>query len=87
MGAWWMVDVGSTNGTRLANITVDRHELKAGDRLLFGHRAWHERQYGVQTVRRRRRNRRRWGFRRRGERREAAVRIGGQLGAQRAGGA
>jgi S1-C subfamily serine protease len=35
-GSWWIVDAGSSNGTRLNNLAVDRHELKTGDRLVFG---------------------------------------------------
>jgi S1-C subfamily serine protease len=35
-GAWTIVDSGSTNGTRLNGVPVQRHQLKSGDRLAFG---------------------------------------------------
>ncbi len=35
-GVWSIVDVGSSNGTRLNDVGVQRHELKTGDRLTFG---------------------------------------------------
>src|SRR5262245_47129470 len=35
-GAWWIVDLNSSNGTRLNDVLVQRHRLKNGDRLAFG---------------------------------------------------
>ena len=35
-GAWWIVDTGSTNGTYVNGIEVDRRRLKTGDVLTFG---------------------------------------------------
>jgi S1-C subfamily serine protease len=35
-GTWWIVDVGSVNGTRVNDVDVTRHELKTGDRLTMG---------------------------------------------------
>jgi S1-C subfamily serine protease len=35
-GSWWIVDAGSSNGTRLNGAVVQRHELKTGDRLALG---------------------------------------------------
>jgi hypothetical protein len=35
-GAWWIVDAGSTNGTYVNGVAVDRRRLKTGDVLTFG---------------------------------------------------
>jgi len=35
-GTWSVVDLGSSNGTRLNDVAVERHALKPGDRLTFG---------------------------------------------------
>jgi S1-C subfamily serine protease len=35
-GTWSVVDLGSSNGTRVNNLAVERHTLKPGDRLTFG---------------------------------------------------
>jgi S1-C subfamily serine protease len=35
-GAWWIVDAGSTNGTYVNGVAVERRRLKAGDVLTFG---------------------------------------------------
>jgi len=35
-GSWSIVDVGSSNGTRLNDVVVERQKLKTGDRLSFG---------------------------------------------------
>ncbi len=36
IGAWWLVDIGSSNGTRVNDATVLRCALKNGDRITFG---------------------------------------------------
>ncbi len=33
---WWVMDLGSTNGTLVNNADIDREALKNGDRLAFG---------------------------------------------------
>jgi S1-C subfamily serine protease len=35
-GAWWILDVGSTNGTYVNSAKVERHRLRSGDLLAFG---------------------------------------------------
>jgi pSer/pThr/pTyr-binding forkhead associated (FHA) protein len=35
-GRWWVMDLGSTNGTLVNNADIDREELKDGDKLSFG---------------------------------------------------
>ncbi len=35
-GHWWIVDLGSTNGTLVNGARVDRQQLHGGDRLAFG---------------------------------------------------
>jgi S1-C subfamily serine protease len=35
-GAWCLIDVGSSNGTRINNIGISRQALKSGDRVAFG---------------------------------------------------
>jgi len=35
-GVWWIIDAGSSNGTRINDIVVRRRELKNGDRLTLG---------------------------------------------------
>lgn len=35
-GAWWIVDLGSTNGTLLNGAAVQRARLRPGDRISFG---------------------------------------------------
>jgi FHA domain-containing protein/trypsin len=35
-GAWWIIDAGSTNGTFVNGVRVDRRRLAIGDRLAFG---------------------------------------------------
>lgn len=35
-GVWWIVDLGSTNGTLLNGVRVSRQRLGRGDRLAFG---------------------------------------------------
>jgi S1-C subfamily serine protease len=35
-GAWWIIDLSSSNGTRLNDVVVQRHELQSGDRITFG---------------------------------------------------
>jgi len=35
-GAWWIIDLNSSNGTRLNDVVVQRHELRSGDRITFG---------------------------------------------------
>jgi S1-C subfamily serine protease len=35
-GAWWIVDLNSSNGTRVNDVFVQRHDLQSGDRITFG---------------------------------------------------
>jgi len=35
-GGWWLIDLDSTNGTQVNGRAVDRHRLRAGDRIAFG---------------------------------------------------
>jgi hypothetical protein len=35
-GAWWIVDAGSTNGTYVNGVAIERRRLKTGDVLTFG---------------------------------------------------
>jgi S1-C subfamily serine protease len=35
-GAWWIIDLGSSNGTRVNDLVVQRHDLHSGDRITFG---------------------------------------------------
>lgn len=35
-GRWWIMDLGSTNGTLVNNADIDREELNDGDKLSFG---------------------------------------------------
>lgn len=35
-GTWWIVDVGSSNGTRVNDVFVARHALTSGDQLILG---------------------------------------------------
>ena len=36
-GTWSVIDLGSSNGTRVNDVAVQRHALEPGDRLTFGH--------------------------------------------------
>ena len=35
-GAWWIIDLNSSNGTRVNDVVVQRHGLQSGDRITFG---------------------------------------------------
>jgi S1-C subfamily serine protease len=35
-GGWWIIDLNSSNGTRVNDIVVQRHGLQSGDRITFG---------------------------------------------------
>jgi S1-C subfamily serine protease len=35
-GAWWIIDLNSSNGTRVNGAFVLRHDLQSGDRIAFG---------------------------------------------------
>ncbi len=35
-GRWWIMDLGSTNGTLVNNADIDREELNDGDKISFG---------------------------------------------------